>query len=166
MASSGCEERFAKPAAAGPSRKRLEARALRWPRVCSVGAAGVPYETDGKDMQAVVPERTAWPPWPGPTSGRTEGALRGQGALDGVVRSVPVREPAGRAWATPLPPRRGPPQRPSSRLGDPLSEATRAAAPAHADVHAGGTTGGRPADHAGTNHSNTRLFRASVDTEI
>lgn len=120
----------------------------------------------GGGRQAVVPERTAWPPWPGPTSGRTEGALRGQGALDGVVRSVPVREPAGRAWATPLPPRRGPPQRPSSRLGDPLSEATRAAAPAHADVHAGGTTGGRPADHAGTNHSNTRLFRASVDTEI
>ncbi|KAG0426722.1 hypothetical protein HPB47_026189 [Ixodes persulcatus] len=81
----------------------------------------------------------------GPTPGRMEGGspLRGQGALDGVVRSVPVREPAGRAWATPLPPRRGPPQRPSSRLGDPLSEATPAAAPAHADVHAGGTTGGR-----------------------
>ncbi|CAN7942104.1 unnamed protein product, partial [Ixodes pacificus] len=124
------------------------------------------YETDGKDMQAVVPEWSAWHLWPGPMSGRTEGALRGQGALDGVVRSVPVREPAGRAWATPLPPRRGPPQRPSSRLGDPLSEATPAAAPAHADVHAGGTTGGRPADHGGTNHFNTRLLRAGVDTDI
>lgn len=84
QASSGCEERFAEPTAAGPSRKRLEARALRWPRVCTVGAAGVPYEIC---IHRVWNDEATRPPFFGEHSGPLGGEVYEQ-RLEGKMKYV------------------------------------------------------------------------------